>query len=242
MKRTAPSWVAVAAVVIVVAGCSKSERTKNDGTRVPASSDQPAGRPAAVGTGGAGADIKDDGEFVHEVALRNMAEIELSRLALEKATSSEIKSFAQQMVDDHTTSGNALKSAVSGQRIDWPNQLDDKQRKTAEDVRKKQGAEFDREYAKAIVEGHQNLAAILESRLDVQSLAEWKTAAAGRAESKALPDPKVEMTDVKVRPNASNDEMTTKINQWAADTYPIVQKHLDTARSLETAAKKRSTN
>jgi hypothetical protein len=93
-----------------------------------------------------------------------------------------------------------------------------------------------------MVEGHQNLAALLESRLDVQSLADWKTAAAGRAQSKALPDPKVEMADVKVRPNKSDSEITAKINQWAADTYPVVQKHLDTATTLENATKKRSTN
>ena len=28
-----------------------------------------------------------------------------------------------------------------------------------------------------------------------------------------------------------------KINQWAADTYPVAQKHLDTARTLENATK-----
>jgi len=28
-----------------------------------------------------------------------------------------------------------------------------------------------------------------------------------------------------------------KINQWAADTYPVVQKQLDTARTLKTAMK-----
>jgi hypothetical protein len=94
----------------------------------------------------------------------------------------------------------------------------------------------------AMIEGHQDLAARLESRLDVQSLADWKTAAAGRAQSGALPDPKGEMRDVPLRPNGSDDELTKKINQWAADTYPIAQKHLDTARTLENATRKRSTN
>jgi hypothetical protein len=50
------------------------------------------------------------------------------------------------------------------------------------------------------------------------------------------------MRDVQVRPNKSDTEATMKINQWAADTYPVAQKHLDTARTLETATKKRSTN
>jgi hypothetical protein len=93
-----------------------------------------------------------------------------------------------------------------------------------------------------MVDGHQDLAAKLESRLDVQSLAEWKTAAAGRAHSKALPDPAATMRDVQVRPNKSDNPVTMKINQWAADTYPVAQKHLDTATTLETAAKKRSTD
>ena len=235
MKHAGLPWVAVATVIVVV-GCSKTEGTK---TR---SSDQPAPRPSAVGTGGAGADVKSDGEFVHDMAMMNMAEIELSRMALNKATSAEIKSFAQRMIDEHDAAGNKLKTVVSGQSIDWPAELDEKHKETADDLAKEQGPDFDRDYVKAMVEGHQNFAAKLESRLDVQSLSEWKTAAAGRAQSKALPDPKVEMADVKVRPIKANTEFTTKINQWAADTYPVAQKHLDAARALENATKKRSTN
>jgi putative membrane protein len=163
-------------------------------------------------------------------------------MALDKASGPDIKAFAKMMVDDHGAAGNQLKSILSGQSIEWPAQLDEKKRKAADEVAAKQAGDFDREYLKAMVEGHQNLAALLESRLDVQSVADWKTAAAGRAQSKALPDPKAEMADVKVRPNKSDSEITAKINQWAADTYPIVQKHLDTATTLENAAKKRSTN
>jgi predicted outer membrane protein len=179
---------------------------------------------------------------VHDIALINMAEIELSRMALDKATSPDIKTFAQMMIDEHGAAGSKLKSAVSGDRIDWPAQLDDKHRETADELAKKQGLEFDREYTKAMVEGHQDLAAKLESRLDVQSLADWKTAAAGRTQNKALPDPKTELRDVAVRPAKSDNAVAMKINQWAADTYPVAQKHLDTARTLENATRKRSTN
>ena len=123
---------------------------------------------------------ESDADFVRDVALKNMAEVELSRMALDKATNLDIKSFAQRMIDDHGAAGHNLKSVVSGQPIEWPAQLDDKHRKTADELAKKQGADFDRDYVKAMVEGHQDLAAKLESRLDVQSLADWKTAAAGR--------------------------------------------------------------
>ena len=67
-------------------------------------------------------------------------------------------------------------------------QLDDNHRKMVDGLATEQGASFDRDYVKAMVEGHQDLAAKLESRLDVQSLADWKTAAAGRTDTKAMPD------------------------------------------------------
>ena len=236
MGRTGLLWFVVAAIMTVISGCSKTEGTK------PPSSEQPGGRPGAVGTGGAGANVRSDDDFVRDVALKNMAEIELSRLALDKATNLEIKSFAQKMIDDHSAAGNKLQSIVSGQPVEWPAQLDDKHRKTSDKLAQKDGADFDRDYVKAMVEGHQDLAAKLESRLDVQSLADWKTAAAGRTHSTELPEPKIAMRDVQVRPDKSNNEITMKINQWAADTYPIAQKHLDTARTLENATKKRSTN
>ena len=219
------------ATLIVVAGCSKAERADS---KVP---EQPA-----VGTGGAGANVKGDGEFVRDVAIKNLSEIELSRMALQRATRPDIKSFAQQVIDDHEAANSKLKGALSGYPADWPTQLDDKGRKTADELAKEQGTDFDREYVKAMVEGHQNLAAKLESRLDVQSLSDWKTAAAGRTQTPALPDPKTEMRDVSVRPARSDNAVTMKINQWAADTYPVAQKHLDTARALENAAKTSSTH
>ena len=236
MGRTGLLWFAAAVITIVISGCSKTEGTKA------ASSEPPGGRPGAVGTGGAGATVKSDGDFVRDVVTKNMAEIELSRMALVKATNLDVKSFAQRMIDDHSAAGDKLKSVVSGQPIEWPAHLNDKHRKTADELAQKQGTDFDRDYVKAMVEGHQDLTAKLESRLDVQSLADWKTAAAGRTHNKELPEPTNVLRDVQVRPDKSTNEITMKINQWAADTYPIAQKHLDTARTLANSTKKDSTN
>ena len=103
MKCTGLLRVAVAAVIIVSGGCSNSE-----GTKTP-ESEPPAERGAAVGAGGAGANLKSDGEFVHDVASKNMAEIELSRMALDKSTSPEVKAFAQMMIRDHGAAEDQLK-------------------------------------------------------------------------------------------------------------------------------------
>ena len=228
MRRPGMLCVAVACLVIA-GGCSKTEGPKK-------SSEQPV-----VGSGGAGADVKSDGDFVRDVAIKNMAEIELSRMAAEKATRADIKTFAQMMIDEHGAAGDKLQTAVTGQAMTWPDQLDDKHRDTASELAKKQGTDFDREYLKAMIDGHEDFAAKLESRLDVQSVADWKTAAAGRTQNKALPEPDVAMRDVKVRPLKSDNATTMKINEWAADTYPVAQKHLDTVRALANAVKKGST-
>ena len=220
------SAVVVLAILIVSGGCSNTEGRKT----------QPPADGTGVGSGGAGANLGNDGEFVRDLAGKNLAEIELSRMALNRATSPQVKTFAQMMIDDHSAAGDTLKSVVS-EPFTWPTQLDDKQREAADDLSKKQGADFDRQYVKAMIEGHQNLAAQLEARLDVKSLADWKTAAAGRTKTSLMPQPTTEMADVKVRPNSSDNAMTMKVNQWAADTYPVVQKHLDTARALEQTTK-----
>src|SRR4030095_113399 len=180
MRRTGLSLVAVAAITIVtvIGGASKTK-----GTKAPVS-EEPAGRTGGVGTGGAGANLNSDGDFVHDVAIKNMAEIELSRMALEKATSPDIKSFAQTMINDHGAAGDKLKSVVSGHSIEWPAQLDEKHWKKADGRGKKQGADVDRDYVKAMVDGHQDLAAKLESRLDVHSLADWKNGGAGHHQNK----------------------------------------------------------
>ena len=236
MRRTTLSWGAAAAIIIFCSSCSKTDSMK------PPASDQPGRQPGAVGTGGAGADVRSDDDFVRDVALKNMAEIELSRLAVERATNGDIKSFAQRMIADHDAAGSKLKSVLSGQPIDLPFQLDDKHRETAGELAKKQGGDFDRGYLKAMIESHQDLAAKLESRLDVQSLTDWKTAAAGRTQDKSLPEPGTAMRDVQVRPDKSGHELTMRINQWAADTYPVAQKHLDAARALDNTTKNGSTN
>jgi putative membrane protein len=106
------SWVAVAAIPLILSGCST---------------------PGGVGTGGAGANLSND-EFVRDVAVKNMAAIELSRMALDKATDPDIRFFAHRVIDDHAAAGHTLKSVLAGRPIEWPAQLDDKHRETADEL------------------------------------------------------------------------------------------------------------
>jgi putative membrane protein len=226
MRRTGLLAVAITAVTMIVSGCSKPEEPKR-------SAEEHGARAGAVGAGGAGANVRSDADFVRDVAIKNIAGIELSRMALHKATSPEVKAFAQIMITDLATAFDKLKSAVSEQPIELPVEPDEKHTRTAGELATLAGAEFDRDYLKGTIEGQQDLAAKLESRLDVQSLSEWKTAAAGRTQTNALPEPATQMPDVQVRPDRADNETTRQINGWAAETYPMTQKHLDTAKTLQ---------
>jgi putative membrane protein len=231
MKGSRVLWVT--AVVVIAVGCSKAERTTTAQRE----------RGTAVGTAGTAAkDAKSNEDFVHDVALINLTGIELSRMALAKDASPELKVFAQTMIDEHGGANDKLKNAIGGTQIGLPTQLDEKHKKPVHELANKQGADFERGYTEAMVHVQQDLGAKLESRLDLETVANWKAAAAGRTQSKALPEPKAEMGDVAVRPEKSVDTLTMKINQWAADTFPGTQKELDTARTLENTTKKGSSN
>jgi predicted outer membrane protein len=220
-------WIGVMAFTFGVYGCS-------NGDRQPTSSERPGARPGAVGAGGAGASLARDDEFVLDVAHKTLALVELSRVAERTTANSAVKPFAQQLMHDHGAAAKMLEDVLPDQLVEWPNQLNERHRGIADEIAQKRGTDADRAYVKAMIDAHQDLAAKLETRLDVQSLADWKTAAAARTRSRAMPEPTSALRDVVVRPDTSNDESTRKINQWAADTYPMVQKHLDTARTLDT--------
>ena len=54
-----------------------------------------------------------DATFMKEAAEGGMAEVALGQLAVEKASSSDVKTFGQRMVDDHSKANDELKQLAS---------------------------------------------------------------------------------------------------------------------------------
>jgi putative membrane protein len=180
-----------------------------------------------VAADAAGQDAKD---FADHVAIVNMAEIGLANLAAQRAASDEVRTFARTMLDDHTAFGAKLDSLAAAVRIRPSDQLDEKHKDQRDKLSKLSGAEFDREYATAMVEGHEELIEQLEPRLEKKSLEEWKEAKAARGAA-----------SVAIRADASDNPTTVRVNQFAADIYPTVYAHFESAKALEDSLKKRST-
>ena len=150
MKRIA--ILAVAAVATFGIACNSDRRASTADT-------------PAVGTSGRDTDVsKGDRDFVNDLTIANMAEIELGRMAAEKAANAEVKRFGQMMVDDHTAAGEKLKPIAAQHSITMPTELDEKHADLRDKLAKLGGAEFDREYMKAMVGGHEDVVDKLESR------------------------------------------------------------------------------
>jgi predicted outer membrane protein len=61
-----------------------------------------------------------DKAFVHDLAVANMVEVELGKLAPERSRDTEVKNFAQLIVDDHTKSLNGLKGIAAQHNVKVP--------------------------------------------------------------------------------------------------------------------------
>ncbi len=95
-----------------------------------------------------------DKKFVREAAQGGMAEVELGKLATEKASSPEVKKFGQRMVNDHTKANDQLKEVASSQGITLPSKLSAKDEMTKERLSKLSGEQFDKAYMSDMVKDH----------------------------------------------------------------------------------------
>ena len=95
-----------------------------------------------------------DDHFVMDVAHAGMAEVELGRMATEKASKDDVKKFGQRMVDDHTKANDQLKQIATSKGVNLPTELDRSTQREMDRLNKLSGAEFDREYMKHMVSDH----------------------------------------------------------------------------------------
>ena len=102
-------------------------------------------------------------DFVTEAAQSDMLEIETSKLAQANGNPS-IKSFADQMVTDHTKTSAELKALVGSNKISvaLPTALDKAHQEKLDKLKKLQGAEFVKEYKSMQVSAHKDAVSLFE--------------------------------------------------------------------------------
>jgi len=96
-----------------------------------------------------------DEKAVKDMAMADMAEVATAKMALSKAQSSEVKAYAQQMVDDHGAALAKVQAVAQARGVTLPTDVDAKHKAMAAKLEKMSGDAFDKAYmANAGVKDH----------------------------------------------------------------------------------------
>ena len=158
--------------------------------------------------------------FINEMTIAGLAEVQLGQMASERAASPDVKAFGAMMVEDHSQANAELSKVASQMKIEPAMEVDKKHTELASRLSALSGAEFDRAYIDAMVEGHQDVA---------DGLRLWVM------ESRPLGAPPA--GDPKAKDAAQGGPHEEALTAWSTKTLPTVEKHLRRARDLQKTLK-----
>jgi len=198
MKATGFATIALAAAVTLACNNPRTDATneRDDANQ--------------VGTAGAG-EREAANDFAQQAAVGGMAEIELGQMAQQKGQHPDVKAFGEMMVRDHTTSSNELKQIAASHSLTVPAQLDEKHAELRDRLSRLSGTEFDREYMNAMVQGHQDMADLMQTRASEDRFGDDRG---------------------QTRPEDADNPVEAALNQFAAKTLPVVRHHLEEAERV----------
>jgi putative membrane protein len=151
LKFAIPMVGMLVASSVALAQASAPSRT------TPAAAAGSAAAPKATASKLTGADRN----FIVTAAEDGMAEVELGKLAQQKGSHEAVKTFGTQMVTDHTKAGDELKALAGTKDITLPSGPG-KHQKDIDKLGRTAGADFDRDYAKQMVNAHKSAVALFE--------------------------------------------------------------------------------
>ena len=137
---------------------------------------------------------KDASDFAVKAADGGLMEVEVGKLARDKAMNPRIRNFGNMMVDDHTKANNQLKTIADSLKIALPDSLSSDDKKKIENLSKKKGKDFDKAYMDLMLKDHQD------------DIAEFR--------------------------KASDNLSDSAIKDFATNTLPVLEKHLDSAQAI----------
>lgn len=97
----------------------------------------------------------DDQQFMTKAAQGGLMEIEVARIAQQKATSNEIKEFARKLEQDHSKANDQLKQIASQKNVELPTDMG-KHKEQVDKLNGKSGDQFDKAFMKMQVKHHKD--------------------------------------------------------------------------------------
>jgi len=100
-----------------------------------------------------------DRQFVERAASGGMTEVEMGKVAQQKAANDQVKQFAARMVQDHTMANEELKQLAQSKGVAIPPVASKDHHGGKDKLSKLSGAEFDRQYMAHMVSDHRKTVA-----------------------------------------------------------------------------------
>lgn len=135
------------AAAFALAACAHDDTT--------AAADQAQDAGAAVTGLATASTISDANAYVMNAAISDLYEVQSSQLALERTQSAAVRSFAQQMITDHTATTNMLRPIATQAGITPPSALDTRRQEMLENLRAASADDFDDRYIDQQTAAHQ---------------------------------------------------------------------------------------
>jgi len=162
--------------MFILLACNNTNETENN-TSTSTSTNTSTDATTSTSNTGVVTDEKSK-EFLTKAANSGLTEILLAKLAQQKATIDAVKSFAAILERDHTAANDQVKSLATQRNVSLPaNPSDDKQR-MYDDMQKRTGKNFDKEYISMMVKSHNDGISLFEdtranaSDVDIKNFAD----------------------------------------------------------------------
>jgi putative membrane protein len=120
------------------------------GLALPAHAEMKGSRPLASGASTDKATIA----FMEKAAAGGMAEVELGKLAQERAANPQVKEFGARMAKDHARANDELKPLADARNVALPSAPAKSHKRDYDKLAKLSGADFDKAYMKHMLEDH----------------------------------------------------------------------------------------
>jgi putative membrane protein len=149
-----------AAAAMLGAGSAQAQATAQPAQKPAAG----AAAPAAPAAPAAATMSKADQKILSDMAQANMSEIENAKLAQGKSQNDQVKTFAQQMIDDHGKALTDIQQLATSKGVTLPTELDKQHKAMSDKLGAMSGDAFDKAYkARAGVSDHKKMHSMLVS-------------------------------------------------------------------------------
>jgi putative membrane protein len=181
-KRVYTRIIVIAGAAAVLSTALAQAPQQNPGQPQPTfpggtqSGTRPMDQPDASSSNGLDHSMMDKA-FVRKAIEGGLAKVQLGQLALQKSQNSDVKQFAQKMVDDHTQMGDQMKVVAVKVDVKPPTSPSKKDKAMIAKLEALSGPDFDKAYIKTMVKDHQQDEKDFKEESQLATIPEVKEAA-----------------------------------------------------------------